>query len=117
MPVSPRQRAGGAAEQLALDYLSSQGLRLVERNFRARAGELDLIMRDADELVFIEVRARASTRFGGAAASVTPSKQRRIRRAAQVYLQSRLGQAPWPALRFDVVALECARMHWLRGVF
>lgn len=117
MPVSPSQRAGAAAEQLALDYLSSRGLRLVERNFRARAGEIDLIMREAQELVFVEVRARASAGFGGAAASVTAAKQRRIRRAAQFYLQSRLGAARWPALRFDVVALESGSIRWLRCAF
>lgn len=117
MPVSPPQRAGAAAEQLALDYLSSRGLRLVERNFRARAGEIDLIMREAEELVFVEVRARASAGFGGAAASVTAAKQRRIHRAAQLYLQSRLGDARWPALRFDVVALESGSIRWLRSAF
>lgn len=117
MPVSPLQRAGGAAEQLALDYLSSQGLRLVERNFRVPAGEIDLIMREAEELVFVEVRARASAGFGGAAASVTPVKQRRIHRAAQFYLRLRLGDARWPALRFDVVAFESGSLRWLRAAF
>ena len=117
MPVSPRQRAGGAAEQLALDYLTSQGLKLVERNFRARSGEIDLILRDARELVFVEVRARSSIAFGGAAASVTQAKQQRIRRAAQVYLQSRFGQRAWPALRFDVLAFEAGSIHWLRAAF
>ncbi len=117
MPVSPRQRAGGAAEQLALDYLTSRGLRLVERNFRARSGEIDLILHDARELVFVEVRSRSGAAFGGAAASVTQAKQQRIRRAAQVYLQSRFGQRAWPALRFDVFAFEAGRVLWLRAAF
>lgn len=117
MPVSPRQRAGGAAEQLALDYLTSRGLEFVERNFRARSGEIDLILRDAHELVFVEVRARSGAAFGGAAASVTSAKRQRIRRTAQVYLQSRFGWRAWPALRFDVLAIEAGRVLWLRAAF
>ncbi len=103
VPVAPcgaseTQRSGFAAEQVALDYLLSRGLRLVARNFRVRLGELDLVMADGDQLVFVEVRRRASTRFGGAAASVTPAKQRRVRRAAQAFLSTALAGRAWPAL-------------------
>ncbi len=115
--VSPTQRAGSLAEAQALDYLRSQGLRPVAANVRLRCGELDLIMADGEQCVFIEVRQRSSDRFGGAAASVTARKQSRVRAAAQAWLQHRLGARPWPPLRFDVVAFEGKRLVWLRGAF
>jgi len=115
--ASPRQREGFAAERRALDYLLSQGLRPVARNFRVRVGELDLVMADGDELVFVEVRRRASARFGGAAASVTAAKRTRLRRAAQAFLAASFGARGWPALRFDVVAIEGERIDWIRGAF
>lgn len=93
----------------------------MERNYRvaagpgARAGEVDLILRDRDgTLVFVEVRARASSNFGGAAASVGATKQRRIVYAAQHYLQ-RMNTPP--PCRFDVVAIEGDRLEWLRAAF
>ncbi len=115
--ASETQRSGFAAEQVALDYLLSRGLRLVARNFRVRVGELDLVMADGDQLVFVEVRRRASTRFGGAAASVTPAKQRRVRRAAQAFLVAARVEGAWPAARFDVVAIEGARIDWIPAAF
>ena len=69
---------GHQAEQLALDYLQSHGLRLLERNFRGRFGEIDLIMLDGHTLVFIEVRLRKSKNFGGAEQSITASKQNKL---------------------------------------
>ena len=121
-PVSPAQRAGVAAEQRALDYLLARGLRLVERNFRLPIGELDLVMADADELVFVEVRQRTSMRYGGAAASVTSAKQGRMRRTAQVFVALRWGPPRWPPLRVDVVALDgpggdAVTLDWIRGAF
>ncbi len=114
---SAAQRSGFAAEQAALDYLLSRGLRLVARNFRVRLGELDLVMADGDQLVFVEVRSRASACFGGAAASVTRSKQRRVRNAAQAFLAAARGDGRWPALRFDVVAIDGERIHWIPSAF
>ncbi|HMN20958.1 MAG TPA: YraN family protein [Ottowia sp.] len=109
---------GAAAEDLALAHLLRAGLRLVERNYRTPGrggGEIDLILREADgTLVFVEVRARASATRGGAAASVAAVKQRRIVLAARHYLL-RL-PAP-PPCRFDVVAIEGARVQWLRAAF
>lgn len=114
---SPSQRQGFAAEQRALDYLLSRGLRLVARNFRARVGELDLVMADADELVVVEVRRRARADYGGAAASVTAAKRARLRRTAQTFLAASFGARAWPALRFDVVAIEGERIRWIRAAF
>ncbi|MFJ3315124.1 YraN family protein [Herbaspirillum huttiense] len=107
-----RQRTGDEGEDHALAYLQAQGLQLVQRNFRCKGGEIDLILREGSTIVFVEVRARASSAYGGAAASVTPPKQRRLLVAAQVWLQ---GQARLPACRFDVVTLEGGRLQWLRN--
>lgn len=112
---------GDAAEDRALQYLKQQGLKLVRRNYRvargphARGGEVDLIMQDRDgTLVFVEVRARASASHGGAAASVTAAKQRRIVFAAQHYL---LRLATPPPCRFDVLALDDEAISWLPAAF
>ncbi len=104
---------GQAAEQAALDYLVQQGLTLVQRNFRCRHGEIDLIMQHHAALVFVEVRKRASARYGGAAASITASKQARLITAAQIYLQQY--RHP-PACRFDAVAIEKEKIIWLQNV-
>lgn len=95
---TPKQRSGDAAEERALLYLQSKGLQLVQRSFLCKGGEIDLVMRDANFLVFVEVRQRADARFGGAVASVTSAKQKRLIHAAQVYLQS--FRTP-PACRFE----------------
>ncbi|MCV2359435.1 YraN family protein [Paucibacter sp. TC2R-5] len=112
---------GSAAEDLALRYLQQRGLRLVERNYRvaagpgARGGEVDLILGDKDgTLVFVEVRARASLSHGGAAASVTPAKQRRLIYAAQHYL---LSKASPPPCRFDVLAIDGEAIEWIQAAF
>lgn len=107
-----RQRTGDAAEDAALAHLRRHGLELVERNFRCKGGEIDLVMRDGDTLVFVEVRARAGGSHGGAAASVTPAKQRRLIVAAQTFLQR---HAMPPACRFDVVGIDGERLDWLRN--
>jgi putative endonuclease len=107
------QTLGKEGEQLALHYLHAKGLMHVESNFRRPFGEIDLIMQDHATLVFVEVRSRAKGRFGGAAASVTESKQRRLRLAAQAYLQRY--QVP-PPCRFDVIAIDAGSIEWLKNV-
>jgi putative endonuclease len=107
---------GALAETLAAQFLARQGLRLLERNFRVRGGEIDLICMDRDSLVFVEVRLRGRQDFGGAAASIGAAKQRRIVSAARHYLA---GKAERPC-RFDVVlldGLDAARIEWLRDAF
>jgi putative endonuclease len=112
------KQAGDAAEDQALEHLQQAGLRLLQRNYRTPGrggGEIDLVMRDQDgTVVFVEVRRRRSAGQGGAAASVTGPKQRRIIFAARHYL-SRLRQMP--ACRFDVVALEPTGLIWLKAAF
>ena len=112
------KQAGDAAEDRALAHLQDGGLQLLARNYRTPGrggGEIDLVMREADgTLVFVEVRQRAGSGFGGAAASIGAAKQRRIVFAARHYLM-RL-PAP-PPCRFDVVSVEAGRIEWLRGAF
>ncbi|MBY4676610.1 YraN family protein [Marinobacterium arenosum] len=99
-----RQQIGKDAEQRAERYLKQQGLRPVKRNFSSRWGEIDLIMRDGRELVFIEVRQRRHDSFGGAALSVDHRKQLRLIKTASYYLQQHnCTDAP---CRFDVIAFE-----------
>jgi len=113
---SPTQRDGAAQETLALAQLEAAGLQLLARNVASRVGELDLVMQDGDVLVFVEVRSRTSSRFGGAAASVTFAKQRRLASAAQVFLKT-TWRGPLPRCRFDVVAISPAGIDWLRDAF
>ena len=109
---------GNAAEDAALAHLLAAGLTLVERNYRTPGrggGEIDLVMREAGgTLVFVEVRARAGTTHGGAAASVGGVKQRRIVLAARHYLMRH--RSP-PACRFDVVAIDGNHIEWLKAAF
>ncbi len=114
--------SGQAAEQYAVDYLLARGLKLVERNYRCKAGEVDLIMREQDTLVFVEVRFRKSNQYGSPLATITAAKQNRIRRTAQLYIKSRaLGS---PAMRFDAIGLSpSARaasdyaVNWCKNAF
>ena len=112
---------GDEAEDRALAYLQTQGLVLVERNYRVakgpsvRGAEVDLIMRTPDgTLVFVEVRSRTERDFGGAAASISRTKQQRCIRGAQTYLMS---IHPWPPCRFDVVAIDGNDLTWIPAAF
>ncbi len=114
---------GQQAEQIACDYLQQHGLQLITQNYSCRRGEIDLIMYDADTLVFVEVRARRSDRFGSALESITADKQSRIIATAQQYLQQNRSQQN---CRFDVVAVRIgpagnSQNHqvsdWIRDAF
>ena len=111
---SARQQTGQDGEDAALAYLGRHGLTLLQRNFRCKGGEIDLIMQDGDTLVFIEVRKRADLRHGGAAASVTHAKQARLIIAAHSYLQRH--RSP-PPCRFDVIAIDAEALSWLKNAF
>ncbi len=118
-PKTTKQQ-GDAAEDAALHHLQAAGLRLVQRNYRTPGrggGEIDLIVRSPDgTLVFVEVKHRATTRFGGAAASVSAVKQRRIIFAARHFLMHLPAEPP---CRFDVVILEGenGQVQWLQAAF
>jgi putative endonuclease len=112
------KQVGDVAEDAALQYLQARGLRLLERNYRTPGrggGEIDLIMRASDgTTVFVEVRQRRSASHGGAAASVSVTKQRRIIFAARHYLMR--WREP-PPCRFDVVSVEPSGTQWLQAAF
>ncbi|AMO57184.1 YraN family protein [Endozoicomonas montiporae] len=86
--LSLRNKTGARAEHRALHHLKANRLKLVDRNYACRSGELDLIMLDGETLVFIEVRSRNSLAFGGASASITPKKQQKMRQTAAHFLQN-----------------------------
>lgn len=108
---------GVVAEAFAKDFLISQGLSWVESNYFCKVGEIDLVMREENIWVFVEVKARASTLYGHAVESVTPSKQRKLAKAAWHYLLAK--KIHQPITRFDVLALEGTQpqMTWLKNAF
>ncbi len=107
---------GKDAEAHAARFLEAQGLKIVERNYHCRYGEIDLIARDDATLVFVEVRARKSSAFGGAGASITASKRQKLTRTALHYLA---GIGRTPQCRFDAVLLtgEDGPVEWIRDAF
>lgn len=113
-----KQEQGAAGEQLAIQFLESQGLVNVSRNFRCKGGEIDLIMRHAEVLVFVEVRAHQDEGYGTPAETITRTKQRRLIRAASVYLQRYSLDV---ACRFDVVAITLGnqepQLDWIQDAF
>jgi len=110
-----RQMIGAAAEQTALDYLEKAGLLLIERNFRIRRGEIDLVMQDNDEIVFVEVRARDVGRFGDGIDSITRAKRSRLIAAASAWLQRQRSEPP---TRFDVIGLnQTGKITWVQDAF
>ncbi len=120
MAQTQRQRSGNDAERWACDYLQNRGLHCVTRNYRCRAGELDLVMQEGDQLVFVEVRYRAWRRFGGALESVGPQKRRRLVAAALHYLQQHQLYEMQPT-RFDVVCIThdgpTPEIEWIPDAF
>jgi putative endonuclease len=115
---APAARAAGGAEAeaIAADFLAARGLRIVARNVRFRVGEIDLVAKDGDTLVFVEVRLRRSQRYGGAAASITPAKRARLLRAVRGYLA---GMRSFPNCRVDAILLDRldrSSIEWLRDI-
>ncbi|HUG77041.1 MAG TPA: YraN family protein [Burkholderiales bacterium] len=108
-------RVGARAEDLCAGVLKAAGLRLIERNWRCRLGEIDLIAEERGTLVFAEVRMRSGAAFGGAAESVTAAKRSRLVAAARLYLARR----PGASCRFDVFLVEGdpGRVQWIRDAF
>lgn len=111
---------GNIAEEHALEFLTNQGLRLLERNFQTKLGEIDLIMEKNEQIIFIEVRYRSYLSHGGAAASIVNDKQNRIIRTATIYLQKQklLYKRYY---RFDVVAIDLIggkpQVEWIKNAF
>lgn len=114
-----KQVVGDQAEMLAIALIERAGLRVLERNYRVRGGEIDCIALEGETLVFVEVRYRKGNQFGGAAASIDSRKQQRIIHAAQIYLMKNPSQANRPC-RFDCVvldALDTNAFEWIKDAF
>jgi putative endonuclease len=117
---STHQQRGDLYEALAQEHLERAGCVVLARQLRCPAGELDLVVRDGTLLVFVEVRQRASSRYGGAAASVTPAKQRRVLRAARWFLAELVRRhfgGVTPYCRIDVLAFEPSGLIWHHDAF
>ena len=120
-PLPPTTRTIGAeAEQAACQFLEQSGCTLICRNYHSRRGEIDLIMREGDRLLFVEVRFRRNDAFGGAAGSITHAKQQKIIASARAFLHHHPHFYPLDC-RFDVVTLqrhaERWQIEWLPGAF
>lgn len=124
LPALARQERGRAsrvsgydAESAAADFLQTQGVRIIARNFRSKGGEIDIVGIDKDTLIFVEVRLRKNTKFGGAAESVTFAKQHRIANAARFFLLRQPSLADKPC-RFDCVLMDApGHFNWLQDAF
>lgn len=118
--LSPSQQRGQYYEQQAANYLEQHGLTILLKNIQLALGEIDIVARHDTHLVFIEVRQRQTTQYGGALYSVQTQKQNRIKRTALAYLprlsaQYFNGQTPF--CRFDVIAIEGESWHWIQDAF
>ena len=114
-PVNKR-RIGNAYEDLACERLEREGMQILARNFRVRIGEIDIIAKDGDELVFTEVKYRSSLEYGGAEYAIPPRKQQTIRRVAQWYL-SQNHISPETFCRFDAVLIDGDEICHIRNAW
>ena len=116
--MKPSREVGFSAEEVICHYLLAQGLEVIARNFSCRMGEIDLIMQDRDMMVFVEVRYRKNALFGGAVASVTHAKQKKLLKTALFYRLMHHHKETDP-FRFDVVGLEGtpAKIEWIKNAF
>jgi putative endonuclease len=118
--VNAHLQTGQIAEQNALTFLQSRGLKLLEQNYRFKTGEIDIIMRDQDTLVFVEVRYRKSDRYGSGAESITIAKRRRIINTAKHFLmKKKYSEKP---CRFDVISAsgptdDGMKLDWIKNAF
>jgi putative endonuclease len=107
---------GALAEEAAAEFLTGRGCRLLERNYRCRFGEIDLIMSDGRTIVFVEVRYRRNNSFGGAVESITGAKREKLLRAARHYMAAK---KEFPECRFDAVLLngDSKGLEWIKNAF
>ncbi len=111
-----KRKTGGYYEDMAAAFLENNGLIILERNFRSRSGEIDLIARDREYLVFVEVKYRSTRHQGYAVSAVDRKKQQRIARAARYYLLKAVGRDDIPC-RFDVIGIEGTSIQWIQNAF
>lgn len=115
-----QNNTGLEAEKIAATFLANHGLKLVAQNYHCRFGEIDLIVADAKTLVFVEVKLRSSSQFGGAAISITLQKQQKLILTAQHYLQQHVKNQSQVACRFDAILMNKADINsieWIRNAF
>lgn len=114
-------KIGKQSEQLAAEYLTKKGLTVVKSNFHCRFGEIDIIAKDGNTFIFIEVKYRSNVNYGGAISAVSPSKQEKIKKSAQIYLQQHALNEYNTACRFDVIAMQgqlnSPEITWLTNTF
>lgn len=115
VPADNKRTRGNHFETAAARHLTKHGLQLLETNYRSRLGEIDLIMCQDTTLVFVEVRYRKTNRFGGAAGSITPQKQRKIALTALHYLQTT--RQTNTVCRFDAVTISATSLEWIKDAF
>lgn len=112
---------GKQSEQLAAAYLVQNGLTIVESNFHCRFGEIDIIAKDAEVIIFVEVKYRNDISYGGAISAISPSKQKKIKKSARIYLQQHALNEYNTACRFDVIAMQgqlnAPDITWLTNAF
>lgn len=112
---------GRYTENLASDYLKSQNLTLLEQNFHSKHGEIDLIMLDGNCYVFIEVKYRKNDTFGGGFSAINSTKQKKIQRSTQAYLQQKELNEFNTECRFDIITLigniEAPQITWIKNAF
>jgi len=121
-PFTNHLTKGKVCEQIACDHLKKNGLKLIDKNFHSRYGEIDLIMQHQETLVFIEVRYRKNQNYGGASASVTPAKQLKLQKTALYYMQQKGREFN---ARFDVIAMtgdvdgkeKKLNIDWIKNAF
>lgn len=118
--METRKKLGNDSEALACNFLEKKGYQLVQRNFYSKWGEIDLIMRKGQDLIFVEVRSKSNEHYGRPAETVNPAKQEKIRKTAQLYLY-RNRELEQCYCRFDVVAVKWqngkAQLQWLPDAF
>lgn len=114
-----RKELGNLSESLAAEHLTNAGLKLVMRNYRCPKGEIDIIARDGDQLVFVEVRSKTSQVMGWAEESIDSRKRQKLRNCATYYVMEQ-GCQQWPSLRIDLLAVNWTGagciINWLKGI-
>ncbi|KGK90611.1 hypothetical protein DP73_07840 [Desulfosporosinus sp. HMP52] len=117
--VESKQSLGKSGEEFASRFVTESGLRIIARNYRCPKGEMDIIARDGEVLVFIEVRTRRSSFRGWGEESITPRKVQRIQTVASYYLLQQ-GYPNWPSIRFDVIAIrwigDMPEINWIKSI-
>ncbi|MDF7670956.1 YraN family protein [Orbaceae bacterium ESL0721] len=117
MKLTDKKRIGDYYEEVACHYLLKQGLLLLAKNSQCRFGELDLVMQERTCLVFVEVRYRKNNHFGTAAMTVTPNKQAKIIKAAQLWMISQQLNPEQTEFRFDLFAVTGREQEWIKNAF